>query len=177
MNAAKGVVVLQNYKAGFIFSVAASDGVGMKKLENQWGPISFYNASSLGAGLQLGAQKGTILMLLMTDKSLNALTDNKLKFGAGIFAVAGPKSASDTTVNNADVFLYTQSKGLDLGAAINGSTLSCDEKDNDAFYGKHLPVEDILNGKEINISSSVKLLHNTLDDMKEDVPVEKSTTK
>jgi lipid-binding SYLF domain-containing protein len=86
---------------------------------------------------------------LMTDKGLTGLTDNKMVWGGDARAVAGPSAASTQTIDDsADVIIYQQTSGLDVGVAFSGVKITTNNEGNRQFYDNPaLTPTDIFDGK------------------------------
>jgi lipid-binding SYLF domain-containing protein len=80
-----------------------------------------------------------IVLIVLTEKGLNALLDSKFKFGAemGVTVVNGGGSiAAATTANvGADIVAYSKASGLFVGGALEGSYLEPDNDWNALYYG------------------------------------------
>src|SRR5215470_17603682 len=59
LNKAEGMVIMRNYKAGFIIGVSGGAGVALvkDKATGKWGPVSFVKAGEGSFGFQAGAQR------------------------------------------------------------------------------------------------------------------------
>ena len=139
---AKGVVVFpQVLKAGFFVGGAGGSGVLLGKNEaGEWSSPAFYRMGQGSIGLQFGAQANELVLVIMTDKGLKAIIDYQVKLGGDLRAAVGPVGtplgASTTTNLKVDVFSFAISKGLFIGAAVEGSILSSNSDSNESYYGK-----------------------------------------
>ncbi|PZW50353.1 lipid-binding SYLF domain-containing protein [Humitalea rosea] len=128
------------FRAGFIFGgeggacvLVARDGAG------SWSSPAFYTMGSGSFGLQIGVQDAQIVMIVLTDRGLNALLNNQFKVGADAsVAVAqyGGGIEGSTTANvGADIVAFARASGLFAGLTIEGSILTSRPEANRSYYG------------------------------------------
>jgi SH3 domain-containing YSC84-like protein 1 len=147
---AKGVVVFpQVLKAGFFVGGAGGSGVLLGKNEaGEWSSPAFYTMGQGSIGLQFGAQANELVLVVMTEKGLQAIISNQVKLGGDLSAAVGPVGttlgASTTTNMKVDVFSFAISKGLFIGASVEGSILSSNSDSNESYYGKPVTSQQIV---------------------------------
>jgi lipid-binding SYLF domain-containing protein len=148
-NAKAVLIVPALVKGGFIFGAEGGDGVLMARNAGGWSPPAFYTLSSASFGLQVGLEKSEVVMLIMSDRALDAIktTDFKLGAGGGITMASLSSGAAAAT---GDIIIWTSGTGLYGGLTLNGSVVKPREQWNTAFYGRPTPVADILAGKVNN---------------------------
>src|SRR6478672_6042867 len=97
LSKAEGLIVMRNYKAGFIVGVAGGGGVAIvkNKASGKWGPIGFLKAGEGSFGFQAGGQRNDMIIALMNSDGLKLLTDPNVKLGVDVRATVGPRSAGD----------------------------------------------------------------------------------
>jgi len=162
---AKGVIILNRWSGAAGVGVTGGSGIGMKKkTDGSFSAPAFYTIGGASVGVQLGGGKTTTVAFLMSDKALNTLNDSKFVWSGNVKAVAGDQSNQGSTVNNAaDVILYQQSSGLDVGATVAATQVSVDNESNRKFYDNvSITPEDIFSGK-VKAPDSVKVLTDTLN--------------
>ena len=103
---------------------------------------------SASFGLQAGLEQAEIVMLIMSDKALQAVTSAEFKVGAGagltlVTLSAGAEAATPPNLSG-DIIIWTSAKGLYGGFTLNGSVVKARDEWNTAFYGKPASVSDIL---------------------------------
>lgn len=150
LESAKGLVILDTTKAGFIFSGAAGDGVVLARTPQGWSGPAFISSSSAGIGLQIGAQKISAIFLLMDDAAVQKFAQGtEVKFAGNMTAVAGPDAASMTQTFNptSSVYVYAKREGLFASIAFDGGVVAAENNWNSKFYGKPVIAQDILTGK------------------------------
>jgi len=147
---AKGVVVFpQVLKAGFFVGGAGGSGVLLGKDQaGNWSSPAFYRMGQGSIGLQFGAQVNELVLVVMSEKGLQAIISNQVKLGGDLSAAVGPVGttlgASTTTNMKVDVFSFAISKGLFLGASVEGSILSSNADSNESYYGKPVTSQQIV---------------------------------
>ena len=149
MKDAKGIFVVPALvRGGFIFGGEGGSGVLMRNNGGMWSEPAFYTMGSASFGLQAGLEQTEVVMLVMSDRALDALTRSEFKFGAGASLTLVDLSAgaaAQTAPNlSGDIIIWTSGKGLYGGLTLNGSIVKQRDEWNTAFYGKPVPVADIL---------------------------------
>ena len=147
---AKGVMIFpQLLKGAFLIGGEGGSGVLLTRdAQGNWSHPAFYTLGAISFGLQIGGQASEAVIVIMTDKALQAILDNQVKLGADISAAAGPVGvgyAADTTTNlGADVYTYSTAKGLFVGASLEGAVVARREDWNKGFYGPDATVRGIV---------------------------------
>ena len=141
MKNAKGVVVIPSMvKGAFMFGGEGGSGVMLVRSETGvWSYPAFYTIGSVSWGLQIGGSVSKVMLLLMTDKGVKAIVDDKkLKLGADLGVALGPVGGgaeAGVTLGSVDVMVYSMSKGLYLGISLEGSIVEPREGLNEEYYG------------------------------------------
>ena len=146
---AKGIVLLDRTKAGFVFAYQGGSGVAMVKNANseKWSPTAFLTANEASLGFQVGGQQSFIVILFMNTNSTRLLTEPNLEFGGEARGTAGDSSAgAEGTVapREPSMLVYDDRKGLYGGAAIKGGAIAPDETANRVYYEKAVTMGEIL---------------------------------
>jgi lipid-binding SYLF domain-containing protein len=102
-------------------------------------------------GFQWGVQSTDIVLVFTTRKGVEGITGGKVTLGGDASVSAGPvgreSSASTDMTFKAEVYSYSRSRGVFAGLAIDGSVISIDDDENDAFYRKKdVTASDIISG-------------------------------
>ena len=157
---AKGVIVFpQVLKAGFFLGGAGGGGVLLGKDQaGNWSSPAFYKMGQGSIGLQFGAQVNELVLVIMTDKGLQAIINNQVKLGGDLSAAVGPVGttlgASTTTNMKVDVFSFAISKGLFIGASVEGSVLTSNAEGNESYYGKPVTSQQIVIERTVSNSQA-----------------------
>jgi lipid-binding SYLF domain-containing protein len=150
---AKGALVCPRiFKAGFIIGGQGGDCVLVSRGPAGWSAPAFYQVGSGSIGLQIGVQDSELVFLVLTDRGLQAVLDSQFKIGAdATIAVAtlGAGLEGDTTAAlRADIVAFAKSRGLFAGVSLQGSIISSNSGWNQAYYGRPLAAQQIVNQGE-----------------------------
>ena len=127
---AKAVMVCPRiFKAGFFFGGEGGNCVLLARAGNgTWSYPAFYTIGSGSFGLQFGIADNQLLMLIMTEKGLNAVLDSQIKLGANagiaIATIGAGIQGSTTAAVGPDIVAFAASRGLFGGIALEGSLMS-----------------------------------------------------
>ena len=152
MNEAKGVFILpQLVKGGFIFGGSGGSGVLLSRGDgNIWSDPAFYTMGSGTIGLQIGVEVSEIILMVMTDRGIDALLTSSFKLGGDVSIAAGPIGAG-AKAQTADILAFSRSKGIYGGINIEGAVIKIRNDWNHAYYGGETSPRDILiNGTATN---------------------------
>jgi len=168
LSKAEGLVIMRNYKAGFIVGVSGGHGVAIvkDKATGKWGPIGFVKAGEGSFGFQAGAQRSDMILALMNSDGVKVLTDPNLKLGVDVRATVGPRSAGDQAnfkTDNTPVLVYGDTRGLFGGAALETGGVFPDAGDNEEYYDQKLTMSEILLGGKVAPTESAKLLGEKIE--------------
>ena len=142
---AKAVLISpQIVQAGFIVGGSGGSAVLISRNGDAWAGPAFYRIAAGSVGLQAGAQASEMVALVMTEKGVNSLLSTSFKLGGDVSVAAGPVGAGTGAPINADMVVYTRSKGLYGGLNVDGTVISVDDGRNHAYYGRAATPVDIL---------------------------------
>jgi lipid-binding SYLF domain-containing protein len=166
---AKGIILLDRTKAGFVFAFQGGGGLAMLKntTTNGWGPPEFLRSNEASLGFLIGGQQSFVVILLMNTNAVRMVTESTFDFGGEASGTAGNASGKAEGTVNTDydpmILVYTDVSGLYGGAAIKGGALSPDSDANIAYYGDYLAPEEILNGTKATPSERANILAEKLN--------------
>jgi lipid-binding SYLF domain-containing protein len=146
---ARGLMIIPDYvKAGFIIGGAGGDGLLMlRRADGTWSYPAFYDFGGGTLGLQIGASESEILMLFLTDRTLDEVLDEKLTLGGSVGVTVATASAQESGMVNdddVDVVTYVRSDGAFVGATIEGGKIDYEGDDNRDYYGRGATPQGIL---------------------------------
>jgi len=146
---ARGIILLDRTKAGFLFAYQGGSGVALAKdpKTGAWSPAAFLKANEASLGFQIGAEQNFFVILLMTTNAPRFLTDPNFEFGGEARGTAGNESAGAAgAFANLEqpVLVYSSRQGLYGGAAIKGGAVVPDTQSNQNYYGQFVTMKDIL---------------------------------
>ncbi len=113
-----------------------------------WGAPAGIRVEGGSFGFQIGASSTDAIMLVMNERGMRRLMEDKFTLGGEATVAAGPigrSTAANTDVQlSAEILSWSRSKGLFAGVALQGATLRGDEDVNQELYGSKLVSKDIL---------------------------------
>ena len=143
---AKGIfIVPRMLRGGFIFGGSGGSGalLAQNRETGKWSDPAFYTMGSVSFGLQIGADSTEIILLVMSDKGMDAMLSKEFKLGGDVTLAAGPIGRS-AKAQTADILAYGRSKGAFAGLAIDGAVIAPRYEWNNTYYGKEVTLVDIL---------------------------------
>lgn len=151
LDRASGVLLVPDYvrvAAGVGFQ--RGDGVLIARHDGGWSDPVFYDVDGYSVGLELGAEGGSIALVLVGDKALDKFAKNDT------FSM---NATSDLTLfdysellegepNEDDgVVFWSDTKGMFVGATFRATDVSLDEDENEEYYGREVTAAEVLRGK------------------------------
>src|SRR5688500_14135300 len=141
MDKAKAIVVFAGtLKAAFIVGGQGGKGVAVRRVGKGWSAPAFLNMAGGSIGAQIGGQKTDYILVIMNEKGLKNLLEDKFELGGEGSVSAGPvgrtAAASTNATMDAEILTYSRSKGLFAGIALKGVVISQDQDMNQAVYQK-----------------------------------------
>ncbi|WP_343711879.1 lipid-binding SYLF domain-containing protein [Inquilinus sp.] len=153
---AKAVLIAPELlRGGFIFGGRGGNAVMLVRLpDGNWSYPAFYGVGGGSFGLQIGGQVSQLVLTIMTDKGLRAVEQSSFTVGAdltgALFTLGAGVGASTGLNTNADMYAFSQNKGLFAGGTLDGTVISEDQGRNDAYYGFGTAARTIFLGQKSN---------------------------
>ncbi|WP_158590393.1 lipid-binding SYLF domain-containing protein [Noviherbaspirillum cavernae] len=146
-------------KAGFVFGGSGGSGVLLVRGEGgrSWAGPAFYRLATASVGFQAGVDSSEMVALVMSEKALNSLLSTSFKLGGEVSVSAGPVGMGAGAPVNADMIVFTRSKGLYGGLNVDGTVISIDTAGNESFYGKPVTPVDILVRKNVSSPNAASI--------------------
>jgi lipid-binding SYLF domain-containing protein len=150
MRRARAVMICPRvFRAGFIFAgeggscvLVGRDGAG------SWSAPAFYGMGSGSVGLQIGVQDAIVIMMIMTERGLNAVMNSQFTIGAdaaiAVATVGAGIQGGTTAAAGADIVTLARSRGLFAGLSLSGSILSYRPEAAQAYYGREASARQIV---------------------------------
>lgn len=161
-----GIVIIRQYRAGFIFGAKGGTGVALKRdiKTNKWSAPAFVANVEGSFGLQIGGQAIDAILLIMNKSGLESMLRAKCKLGVDVSIAAGPVGRdTEAKVGPDTAFLvYSKAKGFYGGLTLEGGIITQDNGANERFYDKKVTVKEIFNNK-VEVPEEVKVLIKTLE--------------
>jgi lipid-binding SYLF domain-containing protein len=145
---ARGIILLDTTKAGFMFAFQGGDGLAMVKDKwGNWSPVAFLTEKEASFGFQAGGEQNFFVILLMNTKTTRHLLKPQINIGGEAGGTAGNNSGGvDGKFNQSgqSIRVYADRAGFYGGMAFKGGTLSPANNDNAVYYGQSVSMRDIL---------------------------------
>jgi len=157
---AKGLLIVPDLlRAGFILGGSGGSGVLVARDEKtgDWSQPAFYTLGSVTFGLQIGGESAEVIMLIRTQKALDALFTTEFKLGGAASVAAGPVGTGATSAVTADIVSFSKSKGLFAGLNLEGSVVKVSDDSNKAYYSMPASPTDIIVKKTVSNPGSANL--------------------
>jgi SH3 domain-containing YSC84-like protein 1 len=165
LNKAACIVLVPGLKKG-AFVVGAKYGRGFAVCRaaagQGWGPPAAISIEGGSFGVQIGVSSSDVILLVMNERGMKRMMNDKFTIGADATAAAGPvgrnATAQTDAMMTAEILSWSRSRGAFIGASLDGATLRSDEEQNKAMYGKPWTSRQILNSGATPPPSAQKLL-------------------
>jgi SH3 domain-containing YSC84-like protein 1 len=151
---ARGVFIVPHFgKAGFIVGGQGGTGVVLAHRHDKWSDPAFFDVGGGSIGAQIGGEKGSVVMLLMTDRALDKFESSRSKWrlgaGAGLTVVKYSGNAHLHTARN-DVIVWSDARGLYGGLTAGVTDITPSGKLDHAYYQQEASAHEILSGNVSN---------------------------
>ena len=156
------IVIVPGMKQAAL-GIGAKFGRGYAVCRNNgaWGAPAAMRVEGGSFGFQIGASNTDVVMLMMNEKGMRRLLEDKFTLGAEATVAAGPvgrQAGANTDAQlSAEILSYSRSKGLFAGVALQGATLRSDPDVNEELYGSKLHTKDILAGEHTAPAAATEL--------------------
>lgn len=155
-------------QAGFIVGGRRGKGlVTCRQPSGGWANAApaVYTLTGASVGLPAGVQKSSVILLLMTRQSAQALLEGGVDLGAGLAVTAGPVGFNaDVNQAPSPVLAYvTNKRGIFAGVNLSGTQLSFSESANARLYMDSAGAQQILFGS-VSVPSTVMPFVQTLQE-------------
>ncbi len=153
------LIIPQLLKGAFIFGAEGGTGVLVAKDEHTglWSQPAFYTLAAASFGLQAGAESSAIILMIMTDKGMDALLSTSVKLGGDISVAAGPYGAGAKAAT-VDVLAFARAKGIFGGISVEGSVITPRDSYNIAYYQRNVRPVDIIIRRSVSNPHSKALV-------------------
>jgi len=150
---ARGIILLNTAKAGFMFAFQGGDGVAMVRDKwGNWSPAAFLSRTEGSFGFQAGGEQNFYVILLMTTNATRVLLKPAIDFGAEAQGTAGDTSSraeGKIVAAFQSVLVYDEHNGFYGGVAFKNGALAPNDHDNEVYYGQYVSMRDILFDKKL----------------------------
>lgn len=150
---AAAVAIFPNVlKAGLILGGKSGRGVILRHdpTTQRWSAPAFYAISSASVGWQIGAKSTDLILIIRRQQGVDSLLAHELTLGSDVSVTAGPVGnlvhASNDVALKSGALAYSHSRGLFVGAALEGTKIEALPDYNRAYYGRSVSARQILFG-------------------------------
>ncbi len=156
---AKAIIIVPSLgKAAFLIGGRIGNAVMLVRDEQgMWSPPAFYTLGGLSFGLQIGAQSSEMIIVVMTEKGLNAVIDRQVTLGGDAGVAVGELGQGVNAATGlglkADMYAFARSEGLYIGVSLQGSVISPRPTWNKELYGTSATPKSILITRESTTAS------------------------
>ena len=160
LNQAKGLIIIPSLlKAGFVVGGSGGSGLLIVKDDKtgQWSQPAFYTLGSGTFGLQIGAEAAEVIMMVRTQKAVDALFTSSFKLGGDTSIAVGPVGTGVKSNVVADIFSFSRTKGAYAGVSLEGSVIKTKDKWNEVYYGKTVSPNDVIVKRSVSNPGSEAL--------------------
>ncbi|MEX2043900.1 MAG: lipid-binding SYLF domain-containing protein [Opitutus sp.] len=164
---AKAVLIINQFKAGFLIGLKEGYGVIMvKKPDGRWSLPVLINAGEASLGFQIGATTVESLFIITDEHTPRMLFNSRFNIGVHAKAVAGPKAA-EAERNNDDILktpllAYIKSAGLYAGATVKAGHISRNDRANFTLYDTRYTLPELLYSDWVQPGPDVQPLMNLM---------------
>jgi lipid-binding SYLF domain-containing protein len=150
---ARCVVVMPGVKkAALVVGGEYGKGVASCRTAQGWSAPVFMSLEKGSVGLQIGAESTDVVLLVMNERGIDKLLQDKVTLGADASVAAGPVGRSGTAATDvqlaAEMLSYSRARGLFAGIDLSGGVIRPDNGADQRFYSRALSSRDILLAKE-----------------------------
>ena len=158
-------IVPRVIKVGVVVGGRHGEGViMMRDASGAWGNPVFVGLTGGSVGWQIGVQSTDVVLVFKTKTSLDGFMKGKrLTLGADIAVAAGPlgrevQAGTDSELQ-AEIYSYSRSRGLFVGASLDGSMIEVDDRANGDYYGRPgVTTDEVVGGINVNVPAEAAKL-------------------
>lgn len=143
---AQGIAVFPGFlRAGFGIGGSYGQGVVVQRRpDRSWSVPTFVTLGGASFGFQAGLESTDLVLVFMARSPIEQMLNGELVLGGTASVAAGPVGRTVELGANfpirSEILSYSRSKGLFIGAVVNGGALSVDYTDNRTVYGVSNPL-------------------------------------
>jgi lipid-binding SYLF domain-containing protein len=146
---AQGIIVVNQFKAGFIFGIKGGYGVLLvKKPGGHWSLPILLTANEASFGIQAGAKSVETVYIMTDSQTPKLLFNHRFNIGVDAKAVAGPKAADAENDNRpilaTPVLVYFKEAGLYAGATVKAAEVGRNDEANYTLYNTTFTLPELV---------------------------------
>ncbi len=157
MQRAYGVAVIPDVlKGAFLFGGRYGNGVlTVRNAQGRFSDPIFITLAGGSVGWQIGATSTDVVLVFVTQRSVQNFARGKFTLGVDASVAAGPvgRQGEAEAGIQAEIYSYSRSRGLFAGVALDGTVLAFDRPANRAFYGSGAVSTDMITSGQVSTQS------------------------
>ncbi|MEA3489838.1 MAG: lipid-binding SYLF domain-containing protein [Candidatus Omnitrophota bacterium] len=151
LESCSGIAIFPSVLKG-AFGIGGQYGQGVllyrDKSTGKWSPPAFLSIGGLSIGFQIGGQATDMILVIMNERGVKALSHGNVTLGGDASVAAGPvgrdaQVGTDVTLR-AGILSYSRNKGLFAGVSLKGALVGPMKDLNQDYYGEGVTAGDIL---------------------------------
>lgn len=156
-------IVPQFLKGAFFFGGAGGSGLFCVRQQgtDSWSYPAFFTLGTASIGLQIGGSVSEVILMVMSQKGVQAFYTSSFKLGAELSLAAGPIGGSlqGATPQNlsADLIAFSRVKGAFAGISLEGGIIKTRDSLNREYYGQSVLPYEILAQDSVNNAHAERL--------------------
>lgn len=161
MQRAYGVAVIPEViKGAFVFGGRYGKGVlTVRDASGRFSSPIFITLGGGSVGWQVGGTSTDVVLVFVTQRSVEHFARGKFTLGADASVAAGPvgRQTEAAAGIHAEIYSYSRSRGLFAGVALDGTVIAFDRGANNAFYNsEEVTTTEITSGKVTTKSEAAR---------------------
>jgi lipid-binding SYLF domain-containing protein len=153
-------------KAAFVFGGEYGKGVMSCRVGDEWSAPIFLTLAKGSWGFQAGAEQVDVVMLIMNERGMEKLLENKITLGVDASVAAGPfgrkgQVATDAYLK-AEILSYSRAEGLFAGVDLSGGVLRPDDDANAHAYARDTKPRTIVASRQLSAPIEAAAFLNAL---------------
>ena len=144
------VIVPGLKKAAFIVGGEYGSGVMSCRTADGWSNPVFMQLAKGSWGLQIGGEAVDLVLLVMNNRGVDKLLEDKVSLGGDAAVAAGPIGRSATAATDAqmgaEMLAYSRAQGVFAGIDLSGGVLRPDKEADARAYGASAKAAEIIRG-------------------------------
>ena len=168
-------VIPELIKGAFVVGGEHGTGVATCRTASGWSSPAPFAVSGISFGPQIGGKSTDLLLFVMNEEGMKSLMSGHFKVGGDVSAAAGPvgRQASAEGGWKAAILTYSRSKGAFIGASLNGAVLEQNDHATREWYGKDVPISDILTGNARTTNAQARAFVDAVQTAKQTASAER----
>jgi lipid-binding SYLF domain-containing protein len=156
MQRAYGVAVIPDVlKGAFLFGGRYGNGILTVRTHGRFSDPIFITLAGGSVGWQIGATSTDVVLVFVTERSVQDFARGKFTLGVDASVAAGPvgRQGEAEAGIQAEIYSYSRSRGLFAGVALDGTVLAFDRPANRDFYGSRAISTDMITSGQVSTQS------------------------